>query len=238
MKKTETFDFSGMAEPSKKPPRLLERHPLPPFFPHGARVLFLGSFPPPKNRWCMNFFYPNLQNDFWRILGLVFFKERDHFLTRQGDSQKPVFDQKKIESFLKIREIAIFDSAIEVIREKGNASDAFLTIVTPLDLRSVLTQHLTECQTLITTGEKATEALLGILAREGVSVSGPAVGSCVSFSFAGRKMTLCRLPSSSRAYPMAITKKAEIYEQILKKVLPAGSQAVGESETLPESRKS
>jgi len=37
----------------------IERHPLRPFLPPNARLLMLGSFPPPRKRWCMDFFYPN-----------------------------------------------------------------------------------------------------------------------------------------------------------------------------------
>lgn len=49
-----------------------EQHPLEPFLPAGARLLMLGSFPPQRKRWSMEFFYPNLQNDMWRIFGLLF----------------------------------------------------------------------------------------------------------------------------------------------------------------------
>ena len=45
-----------------------ELHPLEPFLPVGARLLMLGSFPPQRVRWSMDFFYPNLQNDMWRIV--------------------------------------------------------------------------------------------------------------------------------------------------------------------------
>ncbi len=37
----------------------VERHPLEPFLPENARLLMLGSFPPQRKRWCMEFFYPN-----------------------------------------------------------------------------------------------------------------------------------------------------------------------------------
>lgn len=57
----------------------IEYHPLAPFLPAGARVLMLGSFPPPRERWCMDFFYPNPQNDMWRIIGHVFFGDKTHF---------------------------------------------------------------------------------------------------------------------------------------------------------------
>ena len=46
-----------------------ERHPLEPFLPKNAKILMLGSFPPPKARWSMEFFYPNWINDMWRIFG-------------------------------------------------------------------------------------------------------------------------------------------------------------------------
>ena len=48
-----------------------EWHPLRPFLPKNGRVLFLGSFPPQRKRWCMDFYYPNFINDHWRIEGEV-----------------------------------------------------------------------------------------------------------------------------------------------------------------------
>lgn len=38
-----------------------EIHPLEPFFPQGARLLMMGSFPPKRERWKMDFYYPNFQ---------------------------------------------------------------------------------------------------------------------------------------------------------------------------------
>ena len=58
----------------------VERHPLKPFVHADTRVLFLGSFPPPKARWCMDFFYPNFINDHWRIEGLVFYQDKNYFV--------------------------------------------------------------------------------------------------------------------------------------------------------------
>ncbi len=196
----------------------IEKHPIPPFFPRDAQVLFLGSFPPPQNRWCMHFFYPNLQNDFWRILGIIFFGDKNHFLSPRLTDGKMIFDKARIETFLRAHKIALFDTAIEVIREKGNASDAFLTIITPLDLKTVLTAELPECRTIITTGEKATETLLNLLETQGVEgpLPKPAVGGEITVTFAGRTLTILRLPSSSRAYPMKIEEKAEIYRRFLR----------------------
>ena len=58
----------------------VETHPLEPFLPEDARLLMLGSFPPKRERWSMDFFYPNFNNDMWRIFGLVFFSDRAAFI--------------------------------------------------------------------------------------------------------------------------------------------------------------
>jgi G:T/U-mismatch repair DNA glycosylase len=59
---------------------MIEHHPLEPFLPLNAKVLFLGSFPPPKKRWCMDLFYPNFINDHWRIEGAIWFNDKNHFV--------------------------------------------------------------------------------------------------------------------------------------------------------------
>ena len=56
-----------------------ETHPLQPFLPANAKILMLGSFPPQRKRWSMEWFYPNIQNDMWRIFGLIFFHNKDYF---------------------------------------------------------------------------------------------------------------------------------------------------------------
>ena len=55
----------------------VEYHPLHPFLPANAKVLFLGSFPPQRRRWCMDFYYPHFINDHWRIQGELFFGNRN-----------------------------------------------------------------------------------------------------------------------------------------------------------------
>ena len=54
-----------------------ELHPLGFFLPEQTKLLMLGSFPPPMQRWSMNFYYPNIQNDMWRILGLLFYSNKE-----------------------------------------------------------------------------------------------------------------------------------------------------------------
>ncbi|MBR2628099.1 MAG: uracil-DNA glycosylase family protein, partial [Alistipes sp.] len=83
----------------------IETHPLKPFLPDGARLLMLGSFPPKRERWSMDFFYPNYQNDMWRIMGHIFFDDKHIFEIREERK----FDKDSIVKFCIDRGIAIFD---------------------------------------------------------------------------------------------------------------------------------
>ena len=135
-------------------PRMPERHPLEPFLPSGARLLMLGSFPPQRKRWSMDFFYPNLQNDMWRIVGHLFFGDRHHFLR----PDRKAFDRERIASFCAQCGIALYDTAEEVIRLKDNASDNFLEVVRETDLAALL-DRIPQCCAVVTTGQKATDTL-------------------------------------------------------------------------------
>lgn len=179
----------------------VENHPLEPFLPENARLLMLGSFPPQRKRWSMEFFYPNMQNDMWRIFGHIFFNDRNHFISGNGKT----FDKDKIVRFLMEKGIALYDTAEAVRRLKDNASDKFLEVVRPADIASLL-DRLPHCHAMVTTGQKATET---ICAATGAGQ--PKVGGYTDFSFCDRYMRLYRMPSSSRAYPMALEKKADLY---------------------------
>ena len=116
----------------------VEKHPWPPFLPANARILMLGSFPPKPERWCMDFFYPNWLNDMWRIMGEIFYADKDYF-TELPDYKR--FDRRRIEIFLREKGIALYDTATEVRRLKDNASDKFLEVVRPTDWRDFIVCH-------------------------------------------------------------------------------------------------
>ncbi len=182
----------------------IEKHPLEPFLPPGARVLMLGSFPPQRVRWSMDFFYPNFQNDMWRILGYIFTGDKNHFVC-EGEKR---FDRERIEAFCREQGIALYDTAEEVVRLKNNASDNFLQIVRPVNLAALL-GRMPGCHSVVVTGQKAADTLGSI-----VGVRMPEVGQSVCADFAGRRLTLWRMPSSSRAYPRPVEWKAEYYRKV------------------------
>ena len=184
-----------------------EHHPWPPFVPDTAKYLFLGTFPPKAERWSMPFFYPNKINDFWRVMGVVFYGDKDHFWDHAGQC----FDLDGIKAFLRRESIALWDTAMSVRRLKDNASDKFLEIVDAIDLAVFLDRH-PSITSIIATGEKATGVIAG---QAGVGV--PSIGTPVTCRMGSHSFTLWRMPSTSRAYPLALLKKADAYRQVFGK---------------------
>lgn len=183
-----------------------ETHPLGFFLPEGTRLLMLGSFPPPKRRWSMNFYYPNIQNDMWRILGSIFYGDKDYFLL-----DKRAFSEEKAKAFCREKGIGIGDTAQEVIRLRENASDKFLEVVKPIELDKILTE-IPNCKAIVVTGQKAMDTLLSVLP----GVEEPPVGGFTEFLYLGRSLRLYRMPSSSRAYPKPLAEKAAVYRTMFK----------------------
>lgn len=185
-----------------------ERHPWPPFIPSGSKILIMGTFPPGEHRWSMPFFYPNPINDFWRVMGIIYFNDKDKLYL----PHLKTFNLEKIKNLLEEHHIAMGDTALEVRRLKGNASDKHLEIVTPIPLADTLAQ-MPDCIALATTGEKAAQVIAGI-----TDTAVPPTGSFVTTEFCGRNLRIYRMPSTSRAYPMPLAKKAEIYQSMLRQL--------------------
>lgn len=219
-----------------------EVHPLQPFIPEKAQTLFLGSFPPPAARWCMNFYYPNFQNDMWRILGIVFYNDKNHFIV-EGQQR---FNYDKVVAFCNEISLAIYDAAYMVKREKGNASDQFLKIMMPTDLKALLAK-MPDCNAVVSTGGKSAEMTAELLGCDMPKVGGylevewtgrtPGCGTATAAragnEAAGqsgqdrqapqqqdaapppaRIIRFYRMPSSSRAFPMRLEDKVAMYRKV------------------------
>jgi len=196
----------------------VEYHPLRPFLPENAKVLFLGSFPPQRKRWCMDFYYPNFINDHWRIEGQIFFGDKNHFV----DVPNKRFKIDEIVAFCEEKGLAFFDTSTAIRRLQDNASDKFLEVVEPTDIPALLRQ-LPHLRAIVTTGEKATETIcasLGISTAPKVntSVMLPA-DVCPPPRGSRERGLLYRLPSSSRAYPLSFDKKVEAYRKMFQQIL-------------------
>ena len=190
----------------------VERHPLEPFLPPKARLLMLGSFPPPRTRWCMPFFYPNFANQMWLIFGEVFFGDSQRLV----DAENRTFRLSDIRTLLTERGIAIFDTATAVRRLSGNASDKDLEVVEKTDIAALL-ERLPLCHDIVCTGQKSFSVM-----TEDYGVEVPKMGKYNKFDIKGRPLRLWRMPSSSRAYPMPLKEKATYYRSMMQAVFGEG----------------
>ena len=199
----------------------IEYHPLRPFLPANAKVLFLGSFPPQRKRWCMDFYYPNFINDHWRIEGQVFFGDKNHFV----DTKAKCFKIDEIVAFCREKGLAFFDTSTAIRRLQDNASDKFLEVVESTNIRALL-QQLPHCRAIVTTGEKATETICTSLniptipkVNTFVAIP-PLIEKEIRNKDVAEPIILYRLPSSSRAYPLSFDKKVEAYRRMLNLFVP------------------
>lgn len=191
----------------------IEVHPFAPFFPAHARVLMCGTFPARPERWSMNFYYPNFQNDMWRVFGLIFFNDKDYFL----DIPHKTYRLPVLKEFLTKIGVALSDTGVEIIRKKGNAADKDLHIQTPINIRQVLGE-LPDVTDIITTGKLAAEVM-----SELTESAPPKMGDYTEFEIIDGKGRLrqvrhWRMPSTSRAYPASLTKKSEAYAKVLSRL--------------------
>ena len=189
----------------------VEYHPLRPFLPEQAKVLFLGSFPPQRKRWCMDFYYPNFINDHWRIEGQIFYGDKNHFV----DLEAKRFKIDEIVAFCEEKGLAFFDTSTAIRRLQDNASDKFLEVVEPTDIPALL-KRLPHLRAIVTTGEKATETIcrtMGMAEVPKVNAYVEIVNTNSTNLTNGGDLLLYRLPSSSRAYPLSFDKKVEAYRR-------------------------
>lgn len=157
----------------------------------------------------MEFYYPNWNNDMWRITGWVFFGDK-HYFVEPGTH---AFCKPRLVQFLEEKGIALYDTATVVCRLQENASDKYLEVVEATDVAALL-RRLPLCRAVVTTGEKATLTLCG----QFHVTTPPAVGDFCELTFEDRALRLYRMPSSSRAYPLALEKKAAVYRLMYQEI--------------------
>ena len=192
----------------------MEIHPFEPFLPENAKLLMLGTFPPAEKRWAMKFYYPNFTNDMWRIFGICFFGDKMHFVRQE----EKTYDLERIVPFLREKGIAMFDTATRIIRTKNTASDKDLQVVEETDLAEIL-GRLPLCRIVLTAGQLATT-----IACRQFGIAEPRVGEYREFSLhlpasTTRQCRLYRMPSSSRAYPLSVEKKAQYYRTVFDEIV-------------------
>ena len=135
------------------------------------------------------------------MMGLIFLGDRRALLSSDGSG----YDLERIKALLREHRIALHDTGHAIRRLAGNASDKYLEIVEPVDLEGLLAR-MPECHTVVTTGEKAA----GVVA----SLTGTPAPKMGEMTVADDGLRIWRMPSTSRAYPMKLERKAEMYRRV------------------------
>jgi G:T/U-mismatch repair DNA glycosylase len=83
-----------------------------------------------------------------------------------------------------------------------------LEIVEPTDIAALL-DRLPQCRAIAVTGQKACDTICAQL-----HLTQPQIGGFTTFTHGDRDLRLYRMPSTSRAYPLSLEKKAEAYKTL------------------------
>lgn len=183
--------------------RDIELHPFGDFVPPTARAVLMGTFPPQPHRWCMNFFYPNRTNDMWRVMGLIFMGDAEALY----NAEERTFRVDLIQQLLTAHHIALASTAVSIRRLQGNAADKHLQVVEPVDLPALLAR-MPQCRAIGTTGLKAAEVIASV-----TDTPVPAIDAPLTLP---NGVAVWRLPSTSRAYPAPLQRKADAYARFFR----------------------
>src|SRR4029078_5825725 len=107
-----------------------ETHPFKFYSPPNANILIVGTFPPTKKNWSYEFFYPNRQNLFWKIMANIAGKELRHL-----SGIEAVEEIKEILNFLNG---ALTDMGLKVSRSRDSSLDEHLVAIEFMDILEIL----------------------------------------------------------------------------------------------------
>ena len=110
-----------------------ETHPWQYFHPEDAETMIIGTFPPTKRNWSYDFFYPNKNNYFWKIMACIAKHELQYF------SGEPAVEERK--RLLNQLKIGVSDMGKTIQRIADNSSDGSLKIIEYMDIFKILEEN-------------------------------------------------------------------------------------------------
>jgi hypoxanthine-DNA glycosylase len=108
----------------------IENHSFGNYIPENAEILFIGTFPTHSRNRDFEFFYPNSNNIFWKIISQLL---NHDFQYRLGDDA--VNERKQIASK---NRLAFTDMLAKAIREKDNSGDEQLIKIELTNVLAIL----------------------------------------------------------------------------------------------------
>jgi G:T/U-mismatch repair DNA glycosylase len=110
-----------------------EIHPWNWYVPAEAKSLIIGTFPPTLRNWSYDFFYPNKNNYFWKIMAQIAGSPLQYFSGKEA-----VEERKNILNRLKT---GVSDMGRIICRKDENSSDENLEIVEYMNIFDILAEN-------------------------------------------------------------------------------------------------
>jgi len=110
-----------------------EIHPWNWYIPDGAKTVVIGTFPPTQRNWSFDFFYPNKNNFFWKIIARIAGCSLQHL-----SGEEAVDERKEMLNRLKF---GVSDMGQIIRRKAGNSLDQNLEIVAYMDILKLLQEN-------------------------------------------------------------------------------------------------
>lgn len=114
-----------------------KEEPLPweEYIPDNADKLILGTFPTKKDNRDFEFFYPNKNNKFWKVLARIADRKLTDFENNDADKLLAIKERKQILDKLKL---AITDIGAKVLRQNNSSLDSNLFPIEFTDVFSII----------------------------------------------------------------------------------------------------
>lgn len=190
-----------------------EKHPFNWYVPKQATTLIIGTFPPVTRRWGFPFFYPNLQNLFWKILSEIAGKKLS------ADKEVMVSERKEI---LHALNTGVTDMGKVIRRIADDSKDESLALIKPMQILSILRLRPSIRKIIITSSSGNSSALAWFkhyMHLNNIRFVVPKGKKPLNFQieFSNRIIDVHVLYSSSRRASNRISfeKLAEMYRQVL-----------------------
>jgi len=110
-----------------------EIHPWKWYIPKGAKTVVIGTFPPTRRNWSFDFFYPNKNNYFWKIIARI----AGHPLL-YSSGEEAVNERRELLNHLKL---GVSDMGHAICRKAGNSLDQNLEIIEYMDIFKLLQEN-------------------------------------------------------------------------------------------------
>jgi len=128
-----------------------EIHPWNWHVPLGAKTVIIGTFPPTLRNWSFDFFYPNKNNYFWKIISYIARRPLLYF-----SGEEAVNERKELLNHLKL---GLSDMGRIIRRKTGSSLDQNLEIVEYMDIFKLLKENPSVEKLIFTSSSGKTSAI-------------------------------------------------------------------------------